>query len=85
MKSVRLVVVHGAEHIPSGWKGGPGDLVPVELEDIFIEYLGGGIIQVEMDAIVEDELDKMDDILMLLEDDNPEPMDIDESQPEGDE
>lgn len=81
MKSVRLVVVHGAEHIPSGWKGGPGDLVPVELEPIFIEYLGGGIIQVEMD----DEFDKMDGVLMLLEDHPVEPMDIEESQPEGDE
>jgi hypothetical protein len=43
-------VVHNAQHIPSGWVGGPGELVPVALEHIFKDYIGGGIIEVEVDV-----------------------------------
>lgn len=50
MKEIRLAVVHNAQHIPSGWVGGPGELVPVALEHIFKDYIGGGIIEVEVDV-----------------------------------
>lgn len=60
MSNVRLVVVHGAEHVESGWIGGPGDLVPVELEEVFKEYLGGGIVQVDLASLAADLQDAPD-------------------------